>query len=231
MRPTLRIATSGWFTIGVWKSPASLPALVTVNVEPRSSSGGGRAANVVLRDPPLRARPFDRREVDAELVRDAAHERCRTHLRLRRRLLGARLVAVGLAADDDEHRADRDDLPLGHEDPGHRPRGGRRDLDGRLVGLDLDERVVLGDLLALGDEPARDLALGQTLPEVGELELVGHRPEPSVESSYGSPKSRLTSNVRPPCHRTTSPLMSPRVRSLVGACQKNALRTTATGSS
>jgi len=29
-RPTLRIATSGWFTIGVWKSPASLPALVTV---------------------------------------------------------------------------------------------------------------------------------------------------------------------------------------------------------
>ena len=35
----LRIATSGWFTIGVWKRPASLPALVTVNVEPRSSSG------------------------------------------------------------------------------------------------------------------------------------------------------------------------------------------------
>ena len=35
----LRIATSGWLTIGVWKRPASLPALVTVNVEPRSSSG------------------------------------------------------------------------------------------------------------------------------------------------------------------------------------------------
>ena len=34
----LRIATSGWLTIGVWKSPASLPALDTVNVEPRRSS-------------------------------------------------------------------------------------------------------------------------------------------------------------------------------------------------
>ena len=39
IRPMLRIATSGWLTIGVWSSPASLPALVTVNVEPRSSSG------------------------------------------------------------------------------------------------------------------------------------------------------------------------------------------------
>ena len=37
-RPMLRIATSGWLTIGVWKSPASLPALDTVNVEPRRSS-------------------------------------------------------------------------------------------------------------------------------------------------------------------------------------------------
>ena len=39
MRPMERIATSGWLTIGVWKSPPSLPALVTVNVDPRSSSG------------------------------------------------------------------------------------------------------------------------------------------------------------------------------------------------
>ena len=35
----LRIATSGWLTIGVWKRPANFPALVTVKVEPRSSSG------------------------------------------------------------------------------------------------------------------------------------------------------------------------------------------------
>ena len=36
IRPRLRIATSGWLTIGVWKSPATLPALVTVNVDPRA---------------------------------------------------------------------------------------------------------------------------------------------------------------------------------------------------
>ena len=40
---------------------------------------------------------------------------------------------------------------------------------------DLDEGVVLGDLLPFGDEPAGDLALGQALAEVGQLELVRHR--------------------------------------------------------
>src|SRR5262249_3703668 len=50
----------------------------------------------------------------------------------------------------------------------------RRDLDRRLVRLHLDERVVLGDLLPLAHEPARDLAFGQALAQVGKLELVGH---------------------------------------------------------
>ena len=49
------------------------------------------------------------------------------------------------------------------------------DLDRRLVGLHLDERVVLGDLLALLDEPAGDLPLGETLAEIRQLELVGHQ--------------------------------------------------------
>ena len=44
MRPTLRIATSGWLTIGVWKRPASFPALETVKVESRTSSARDRAA-------------------------------------------------------------------------------------------------------------------------------------------------------------------------------------------
>ena len=55
--------------------------------------------------------------------------------------------------------------------PGRR----RRHLDGRLVGLDLDQQVVLGDLLADGDQPADDLALGDPLAEVGHAELVGHQ--------------------------------------------------------
>ena len=43
------------------------------------------------------------------------------------------------------------------------PAYGDGNLDGRLVGLDLDERIVLGDLLPLGDEPARHLALRESL--------------------------------------------------------------------
>ena len=39
MRCTPRMPTSGWLTSGVTSTPASLPALVTVNVDPRSSSG------------------------------------------------------------------------------------------------------------------------------------------------------------------------------------------------
>jgi hypothetical protein len=79
-----------------------------------------------------------------------------------------------VAVDHDQHRPDRRDLALGDEDPRHGACCGRRDLDRRLVGLDLDERVVLRDLLALRDEPARDLALGQPLAEIGQLELIRH---------------------------------------------------------
>jgi len=85
---------------------------------------------------------------------------------------GRRFGAV--AADHDEDRADRDDLALGDEDSRDPPGRRRGDLDRRLVGRDLDERIVLRQLLSLGDEPAGDLALGQALSEVGQLELVGH---------------------------------------------------------
>src|SRR5262249_34151419 len=80
-----------------------------------------------------------------------------------------------VAADHDEHRPDRDDLAFLDEDLGDLPGGRRGDLDRRLVGLDLDEWIVLCDFLSLGDEPARDLALGQPLPEVRQLELVRHQ--------------------------------------------------------
>ena len=80
-----------------------------------------------------------------------------------------------LDADHDEERADGDDLALRDQDPAHDSARRRRDLDRRLVGLDLDEGVVLGDLLPLRDEPAGDLALGEPLAQIGEPELVRHQ--------------------------------------------------------
>ena len=82
--------------------------------------------------------------------------------------------ALPRLADDDEHGADGRDLSFGHENPQNRPGVRRRDLDRRLVGLDLYERVVLGELLTLGDEPARDLTLGETLAEIRQLEGLRH---------------------------------------------------------
>jgi hypothetical protein len=64
-------------------------------------------------------------------------------------------------ADDDEDRADRDDLAFLDSDARDFAGGGGRDLDGRLVSLDLDKRLVLGHLVALGHEPAGNLAFGQ----------------------------------------------------------------------
>ena len=92
--------------------------------------------------------------------------------------IGSRLLrAAGLGAvapDHDDDRADGDDLALGDENLRDGACGRRRDLDRGLVRGDLNERVVLGQFLPLGDEPARDLSLGQRFAQVGQLELVGH---------------------------------------------------------
>ena len=167
--------------------PAQLDALPSVAVLHRTCRRRRRArtSSSVIR--PCGPVPVTVREVDAELRRDLAHERRRAHLlagggpspRLSAagRRAAARHLGLGrgaVAADHDEHGADRDDLALGDEDPGDGAARRRRDLDRRLVGRDLDERRVLGDLLALLDEPAGDLALGQALAEVRQLELVGH---------------------------------------------------------
>ena len=81
---------------------------------------------------------------------------------------------LSLLADHDEHGPDGSDLTLLDEDLEHRAAPRRRDLDRRLVGLHLDERLVLLDALPLRDEPACDLGFRETLAEVGELELVRH---------------------------------------------------------
>ncbi len=163
-----------------------------------------RGADVLLGDASLRAAAGHAGEVDAELGRDLAHERSRANLLagrgprrlLLRRGLGARLLLVlrlgrgAVAADHDEDGADGHDLAFGDEDPGDGSARRRRDLDRRLVGRDLDERRVLRDLLAFGDEPARDLALGQALAEVRKLELVRHEPIPSGSRRRGAPRGR-----------------------------------------
>jgi hypothetical protein len=92
---------------------------------------------------------------------------CTGHRRRRRRSLACFL------ADRYEDCADGDDLALGHVDSLHDTREGGRDLGRRLVGDDLDEEVILGHDVAFADEPAIDLTLGHSLPEVGQLEL-GH---------------------------------------------------------
>ena len=160
------------------------------------SPGHGCRAHVLFGHPPLRARAVQALEVDAELLGKPSDERRRPDTsrlarsrglspwhgrngRCRLRFCARRTVRGGaVLADHDQHRAHRDDVALRDQDPGDHARRGRRDLDRRLVGLDLDERVVLRDLLPLRDEPARDLALGQALPEIGQLELVRHGRRP-----------------------------------------------------
>ena len=167
--------------------PADAAHLLAASLACTSGRGGARrrgraarrSANVRLRQAAGRPRRSDRREVDAELLRDPANERRRLHLLARyRRSNCARLLGLGgpgaVPADHHEHGPDRDDVALGNEDPRHDTRGRRRDLDRRLVGLDLDEWLVLRDLVPLGHEPTGDLALGQALAEIRQLELILH---------------------------------------------------------
>ena len=88
-----------------------------------SLSRPGRAADVFLGDASLRAGARERVQLNAELLRDLAHERCRASFRGGRRLrdgLTLRLypgrAVARVAADDDEHRPNRDDLPFLDQD-------------------------------------------------------------------------------------------------------------------
>ena len=85
-------------------------------------------------------------------------------------------------ADQGESRADRGDLALAHDDAQDDAVDRRADLDGRLVGLDLDDRLVLGDRVSLAHEPAGDLALGQALAEIRQRERVRHGWQRSARS-------------------------------------------------
>ncbi len=178
----------------------------------------GNSAHVVGADPSAGPARGDRREVDAELLREPPHERRRLHVpagRVRarhgrgqthghvrsghRRRRDGRFARV--AADHDEHGPDRDDVALRDPDARDEAGGRRRDLDRRLVGLDLDERLVLRDLVPLRDEPAGDLPFGQSLAEIRQLELVPHgvagylRGRPTHEPA-GTSRTRKPSPAR-----------------------------------
>ena len=114
----------------------------------------------------------------------------------RRRLLGRQrrrsVLRQGLARRDDhgDRLADRHVGAFGGAEPGQEPVGGRLDLDGHLVRLDLHQRLALRHLVSLGLEPAEHLAglLGHSegghdhvcRQRLGpELPRRGHRPRPS----------------------------------------------------
>ena len=79
---------------------------------------------------------------------------------------------------------DRADLAFGEHALRDAPGARRRDLDRRLVGHDLDHRLVLVDDVAFLDEPADDLALDDAFADVGQVELVDHHePQPDLRGS------------------------------------------------
>src|SRR5204862_2513970 len=55
-----------------------------------------------------------------------------------------------------------------------RPRHRRRHFDRRLVGLELEDALVLGDRVADLDEDVQDVAALDAVPEIGDLEFGGH---------------------------------------------------------
>ena len=72
------------------------------------------------------------------------------------------------------------------------PANGRGQLDGGLRGLHLAQRLVDRDGVADGDQPLQDLALGEALTDVGQLELaqVACHQNPSERSTASSTRSR-----------------------------------------
>ena len=173
----------------------------------------GGAPDVGGRDGAARAAARDPLERDPQLLREQPHRGCggdpggrHGYRRAGRRRTGRRRRSGGRRAwrgrrargrpcrsrrcgrlavhrDRDDRRPDRHHLPgLGEQGRDH-PRARRGDLDARLVGHHLDQGLALGHALAGLDQPADDLALGDSLADVGQLELEGHARLPVRSSS------------------------------------------------
>ncbi len=63
-------------------------------------------------------------------------------------------------------------------------------LHRRLGGLDLDDGLVQGDLVALFDKPTQDVGFGQALTEVGEREAANRHQNARERSTASSTRSR-----------------------------------------
>ena len=114
----------------------------------------------------------------ATVARDGCAGGARGRGGVRRRGSGrrrGRRRGVAVFVDRDQQLADGDDLAGFPAERHHDAGGRRRHLHHRLVGLDLDDGLVLDDVVADGDEPRDDLGLGQALADVDESELHRHR--------------------------------------------------------
>ena len=80
--------------------------------------------------------------------------------------------AVGVDVEDADGRAHLDGVALVGHQLGHHAVHGAWQLDERLGGLDLDERLVDLDLVAHGDAPRDDVGLGETLARVGQRKVL-----------------------------------------------------------
>ncbi len=158
-----------------------------------NARAGGRGPHVAFHDPAVGPRAGDVLQRHVELLREPAHGGRRANgvgwlgrddgderpvaLRLGGGGLGGLDRAeqlLALLTDHDEHGTDGRDVALADEHLQHCPAARRGDLHGGLVRLHLDEGLVLAHLLALRDEPARDLCLREALAEIGQPELVRH---------------------------------------------------------
>ena len=133
--------------------------------------------HVLLLDPPAGACPPNGGQVDTVLLRELPGDRDDLLLRRRRHpwdLDGGDLLAR--LADVPEHLADADDLVRAVQNGEQGPRDGGLDLEGRLVGLDLEQRLALrhgrADLLEPPDDP--QLVLGR--PERRHADGTRHQP-------------------------------------------------------
>ena len=154
---------------------------------PSPFARSSRGANVVLGDATARPGAVDRCEVDREVAgepvererlerlrADDGHDGLGRPGRLQRQRRDGMQQLLSRGADQRQRGAYLRHLAVLGQDPEDDAVDRRADLDRCLVRLDLDDRLVLDDGIALAHEPARDLALGQPLAQIRQRERVRH---------------------------------------------------------